>query len=163
MYTPRNPYTPKQGEVFTPVQYLERTLSFYKWEKAKEISHLSTCRLESHKVLLLGGMCCIDYLKAIIDNTLFELAGCRTGIWVEPKNFRVWLTYAWKRLEELEDGHDYFDLWSTTLAKENSNIYRWSDETNISDRPGFTDHSFSRISQKYDYYDADPNVLLEIF
>lgn len=151
MYQPRNPFTPLQGEIFTPVQYLERTLAFYQWYRENSIKHLESCRLDNHQEVLINGFCCLNYLKQCIDFKLLEVAGCQTGIWHEPEGFQVWLSFAWKRLEELEEGHDYYDLWTTTLRKESQGIYAWIHNIDSADTPGFSLATFRNICQKFGY------------
>lgn len=151
LYQPRNPFIPRQGEVFTPVEYLQRTLSFYLWYRQNRVHHLDSCSLADHQEVSINGFCCLNYLKQCIDLKLLEVAGCRTGIWDEPEGFQVWLSFAWKRLEELEEGHDFFDLWTATLQKESAVIYDWIDTNESSEYPGFGITSFKECCRKHDY------------
>lgn len=151
MYQPRNPYTPQQGEAFTPQQYLSRYLYFYRWEAENKSEHLQTCSLDNRFELLKNGFCCLGYLKQYIDSQLLEVAGCQTGFWVEPVGFQVWLSFAWKRLEELEEGHDYFELWDKTLRKEGREFFAWMENTPFVNRPGFSAYSFLDACRKYSF------------
>lgn len=156
MYQPRNPFTPTQGEDFTPQQFLSRYLAFYHWEAENKYQHLNSCRLDNHFEVIANGFCCLNYLKKCLDTKLLEVAGCQTGFWVEPVGFQVWNSFAWKRLEELEDGHDYFDLWTQTLRKEEQEIYAW--QVNSNSFPGFSANSFMDACHKFNFQ-PDPKLV----
>lgn len=155
MYSPRNPHTPKQNETLTPQKHLEKYLAFRRWDRENPVIHLSTCTLENHFCLNGNGMCCLSYIKQQIDQKFIDLAGIRAGIWPEPVGFQIWLSFAWKRLEELEESHDYYPLWTKTLTEHEDSIYHWIEETPSNLRPGFSIKAFKKACQKYGY---EPNI-----
>jgi len=162
MYQPRNPFTPGQGESFTPVEFLTRYLTFARWGHVNPPSCSLTCRDRDHRVLQVFDMCCFDSLKSRIDWTLLELAGFRAGIWREPAGFQNWLAYAWKRLQELEEGQDFSTLWTETLVKKVEEINDWSLNTPTGQRPGFTLEQYKFSCQRYGFQ-PDLNLVAYCF
>jgi len=96
-------------------------------------------------------MCCLNSVKSRIDWTLLELAGCKAGIWREPAGFQTWLAYAWKRLQELEEGRDFSTLWQETMKEKAEDIYDWSINTPTGQRPGFTLEQFKIACERYGF------------
>ena len=151
MYKPRNPFTPSQIEYFSPVGYLGRFLAFKRWDIENPVVHLESIEHPYHLTLSKSDMCCLNALKWRIDRTLLELAGCKAGIWPEPSGFQKWLAFAWKRLQELEEGHYFPALWTATLTKMDEGINEWFFNTPATQRPGFTLKQFESVCQKYGF------------
>jgi len=140
VYTPRNPFTPQPEEVFTPLEFLERHLQFHLWGQKNLATHQMDCFLENHRNVRNESICCLPAIKAGIDSELLKLAGCRSGLWVEPKGFRYWLNIAEERLQELEAGEDQFHKWNEIL--ETANLYCWMTNIDPNKWPGFCLESF---------------------
>lgn len=156
MYTKfRNPHTPTESEVFTPQAYLKRVLEFETWDHQYTVKHLPICDEESYYTVRNHGLCCIQHLKECIEGVLLNLAGCRTGVFIEPKGYQNWLTLANKRLEELQDGNDYLEGWTEILNKFGLTLNDWvhnppkNQDRNL--EPGFSLQSFCVACQKYGY------------
>ncbi len=151
MYQSRNPFTPDQNVTFTPVEYLTQYLAFAQWNRENKLVCPRTCHDRDHRVLQVFDICCLNSLKRRIDWTLLELSGCKAGIWREPAGFQNWLSYAWKRLQELEEGQDFPALWLETLKKNDEAINDWILNTPTTQRPGFTLEQFKLACQKYGF------------
>jgi hypothetical protein len=147
----RNPFTPSENEVFTPIEYLKRSLEFRKWNTQNPITHRPDCIDKAHHEVMVDGMCCIQHLQQCIEGTLLDVAGCKAGVFIEPKGYRKWLTLAQLRLVELLSGHDYLDQWTQVLKE--SEFYSWIWEQNIDYhlRPGFSLESFKVACIKHGY------------
>lgn len=151
----RNPYTPAENEALTPQQYLQRTLDFSTWNHENPVVHQISCMDDAHHQVMVNGMCCIQHLQQCVEGNLFDLAGCKAGVFVEPDGFQKWLLLAKKRLEELCKDQDDLIKWTSLLDTESDDLYRWiwehGDDYNRNLRPGFSLNSFVVACQKYDF------------
>jgi len=151
----RNPFTPAENEVFTPHQYLQRKLDFAIWNQQNPVVHQAYCMDADHHDVMVNGMCCVQHLQQCVEGNLLDLAGCKTGITVEPEGFQKWLVLAKKRLEELHSGQDDLGKWTTLLKAGSDELYRWiwehGDNYDQNLRPGFSLNSFVVACQKYDF------------
>jgi hypothetical protein len=153
-YIPRNPWTPKEEEVFTPTHFLQRSLDFRNWDRQNPVVHQPTCRQVGHSHQAANwGMCCLDHLKQCIEGEYLNLAQCRTGLAVEPDGYRKYLHLAEKRLAELEAGVDDIDKWNNLLEKDEDDVlaWIWVDGRNHETQPGFSLHAYKIACLKVGY------------
>lgn len=149
----RNPHALSENDNLSPSDYLKRKLDFSIWDTQNPINHLPTCRDEAHHEVMIHGMCCIPHLRQCIEGHLFNLAGCKTGVFVRPEGYINWLKLADERLTELLAGQDDLDKW-TKVLKNDEDLYSWiwnSDHIDSNLRPGFSLNSYVVACQKYGF------------
>jgi len=98
-----------------------------------------------------SGLCCFGQLKRRLDESLMMLSGIQTGFWEEPKGIHNWLPFAWKRLEELDEGYDHSALWTKTAIERDVEFFQWHRELRPDNLPLFSFQSFKTACRKYGY------------
>jgi hypothetical protein len=149
----RNPYTPTDGDIFTPTHFLQRFLDFQKWNRENEVQHTASCRDEAHFQVRVHGMCCIPHLLQCIEGTILNLDQCMVGLAVEPDGYRLWLAQAKIRLAELEAGIDNLEYWTNLLETEGNTYYAWIwvENRDHDTQPGFSLQAFKKACKKVGY------------
>lgn len=150
----RNPHTPSEDDKLSPVKYLQQKLDFSIWDQQNPIEHHPTCRDEAHHQVMIHGMCCVQHMQQCFEGNLFNLAGCRAGVFVRPVGFTNWLNLAHRRLTELLAGQDNLNKWTKILEEEGDDLYSWiwnSDHIDRNLRPGFSLNSYVVACQKYGF------------
>jgi hypothetical protein len=148
-----NPFLLDKSVILTPIQYMERYLDYAFWNREHPVQSTDVCNEIGHHKVMLEGMCCLEHIKYYSEFKLFELSGCKAGVFVEPRGFRNWLFMADKRKRELENGIDSFEEWATFLDENDRLLNGWmwnyksDEERNL--RPGFTLHGYLVACKKY--------------
>jgi hypothetical protein len=143
----QNPHIPNNDEHLSPEEYLKRFRQFLNWNEINPVFHLGTCNQGRRIYLRQYNMCCYSQLGFSIDERLFLLAGCKIGIWEEPKGFKDWLFLALSRQAELVKGHDFFDQWDQILEAKGLSLNRWMQEQG--DLPNLSQKSYLVLLRKY--------------
>lgn len=151
----RNPFTPPEGVILTPTEFLQLKLDFSLWDVRNPVVHNTTCSDSEHTSLLNAGLCCVDYLRSIIEATMLALAGCRAGVFEEPPGFRNWLTLANVRLLALKSGIDDVPGWKIILDVRHNSLYEWiwsyTDGNDLTLRPIFSLHGFRMLCRRHGF------------